>query len=139
MATSKSTDGPVNLPILNVRAPMPFVCPCSYQVLILACLYGVLLSWRYVGYSRVSNFVVKKKLGRVPSLISLFEDALFAPFSPLEYNSCINVWSCPISMNHFMPGHLIISGCFCGGFIFTVEQSLLICYFTPINCYKLVS
>ena len=51
-----------------------------------------------------------------------------------QYNSCINVRSCPICMNHFTPGHLLISECFRGGFIFTVEQSLLICYFTPIDC-----
>ncbi len=42
MATSKPTLGPHQFAdegTINVWAPMPFVCPCSYLVLVLAYLY----------------------------------------------------------------------------------------------------
>jgi hypothetical protein len=70
MASSKPTVGPhqfANEGRINLRAPMPFVCPCSYLVLIPAYLYRPL--YHLLHRARIERCM----LVRLPSVIALFQ------------------------------------------------------------------
>jgi hypothetical protein len=79
MATSKPTVGPhqfANEGIINLRAPMPFVCPCSYLVLIPAYLYRPL--YHLLHRVRIERHILGSHLSwvtllRLPSVIALFQ------------------------------------------------------------------
>ncbi len=79
MANSKPTVGPhqfADVGTINLRAPMPFVCLCSYLILIPAYLYRPL--YHLLHMVRMERRVLGSHLSwvtllRLPSTIALFQ------------------------------------------------------------------
>jgi hypothetical protein len=64
---------------INVRAPMPFVCPCSYLVLIPAYLYRplyCLLHWMRIKRCMLGSHLSWVTLLHLPSVIALLQQSL---------------------------------------------------------------